>query len=153
MILDSRQPFDVTEDALRELHDAELTGVFQRTVLPALSQESRRKVNSDFSPASSWASRGVMLGLAATLLMAIGVWTTMFGYQISRLRQDAATPGGEVVASNSAPTSEIDQFERCLAGPGGSKTGACASFDYDRNGRVDLHDFSARQRATLLASN
>jgi len=153
MTVNPRHSNDAIEDALFELHEAELAGVFQLTSIPRKASQTLGRRTSEFRPASSWASRGVLLGLAASLLMAIGVWTTMFGYQISRLRQQAARPIGEVVASSFNARSEIGRFGECLAGPGGSKNGGCSSFDYDRNGRVDLHDFGARQRATLLASN
>ena len=154
-MIEPRQPVDTIEEALHELQQGERAGVFRRTATPqAMAHFSRSvDVGSPFRPANSWPVRGVRLALAASLFLAVGVWTTMFGFQLSRLREQARIGGSEVVASSEKQSSEMGQFEKCLGGPSASNISVCSSFDYDRNGRVDLHDFSARQRATLLASN
>lgn len=137
---------DPIESGLRELREAESAGVFRRSrlVLQRLQEDT-----AVFRPAGSWAPRGLWYALAASLIMAIGVWTAMFAHQISTLRTQAQRSNMSI-ASKSDDEAE---FRRCLAGPSGARMGVCAGYDYDGDGDVDLHDFSARQLGVLRASN
>lgn len=134
--------FDPVELALRELAEAEQSRLFARTVIP---DDSVQPVAPAFFLASPMARRWVK-AVAAVVVLAVGVWTAMFTFQLGRLRERTQTLAGTDIA---APLLVVRSFTSCLAGPkGGAASGECVEQDRNADGHIDLRDFSA----LLLAS-
>ena len=127
------------ESALLELGDAERASVFSRTPvsaeeLIAQSQANRPMVFSRHTVA--WLS-----SVAAVVLLAAGVWTVMFKYQLDHLRSSAGMVEGP--ASDAGGHDPCDgNFLNCFSGPESVVLAMrCDLHDYDADGDVDLADF------------
>jgi len=137
-MVDDRQQLDPIEQGLAEFVEAQQAGVFRRTPLDAgqclLADETRRPVDV----------RRLMVRLipvAAVLVLAVTVWTTMFAMQLSEIRENKQ----QLAARQAEPG---PSFATCMNGPSGDGLpGQCGDLDRDTNGQIDLRDYSAFQLA------
>jgi len=135
---DPRQ-FDPLESAMLELSAAEGTRVFDKTRLDAdalLHAEERGHVFRLWS-AQRWAA------VAAGIVLAFGVWGTMFAYKIHDLR--GARPALGVVDRTGNADCLDCNFFGCFTGPTERIAVKCLNHDYDADGDVDLADFRQLQ--------
>lgn len=117
------------ECRLGELNEAERAGVFR-----ASRVDPRQLMRAGGSVRSS--SLRYAAAAALFLVVTSGVWTAMFQWNLSSLRQDRG--------SNQLATIAIGD---CLAGPRGNLPSACNTYDLDSDGDVDLADLSSFQTA------
>jgi hypothetical protein len=138
---------DPVERLLVELREAEQAGVFRRTRSDA-GWFSEQLVGA-MPSRSVWKNARVMSAIAAVFALAVGVWSTMFYWQIGGLRERVRAGLEQSTASATKPSDlSVAEFVGCLSGPGGSGlSDDCRQHDRDRNGRIDLREVSALQLA------
>ncbi len=140
--MDNEKQLDPIEASLRELGLAEEAGLFQPTRVDAgrCVRVSREEVARGRRTARLWLS-----AVAATIVLALGVWTWLFSVEISAVRDRAMLAGREAV------TSPADCRDRsilaCVTGPSQLALAGCAAHDYDTDGDVDMADFRTYQLA------
>ena len=133
------------ESALLELGDAERASVFARTSASAEELIAQRPLM-----AQSQANRPLVLrrhtvawlsSVAAVVVLAAGVWSVMFKYQLDHLRSSAGMVEGP--ASDAGSHDPCDgNFLNCFSGPESVVLAMrCDLHDYDADGDVDLADF------------
>ena len=135
---DDRRQLDPIEEGLAEMAQAQRAGVFGRTPVDLaqclLADEPAAPVNV----------RGLMIRLmpvAAVLLLAFTVWTTMFAMQLSEIREKKQLLAARQVAPDTS-------YAACMNGPtGDGLSDQCGQLDRDTNGLIDLRDFGAYQLA------
>ncbi len=133
-----RRHLDPIEDGLAELAEAQRAGVFGRTPIDAgqclLADEPRAPVNVRRLMAR-------LMPVAAVLVLAVTVWTTMFALQLSEIRENKQM----LAAGQAKPDTS---FATCMNGPSGDGlSGQCGELDRDTNGQIDLRDFGSYQLA------
>jgi len=131
------------ESALLELDQAERASVFARTPVPA-----EELIASSHTNQPVVLSRHTLLWLssvAAVVLLAAGVWTVMFKYQLDDLRSSARMVDDS--ASDAGGDDPCDgNFLNCFSGPESVVLAMrCDLHDYDADGDVDLADFRSYQ--------
>lgn len=131
---DPRQ-FDPLENAMLELRAAEKLRVFDKTRLDAEGLLHAAEGGHIFRlwSAQRWAA------VAAGIVLAFGVWGTMFAYKINDLRGARSTHG---VVNGTDTADCVDcNFFGCFTGPTERIAVKCLNHDYDADGDVDLADF------------
>jgi len=143
---DDRRDIDPIEQALRELDEAKRSGLFTRTKVTApMVQPIAPTLFLAMPSARRW-----MTAVAAVVVLALGVWTVMFGFQLSELRQRVQLASATGAA---APLQVVRSFSTCLAGPEGEAAdGECREQDRNADGHVDLRDYSAFLLASAASS-
>lgn len=119
---------------LSDLEAAHRAGVFSRTpqaVIQPLVTDSAPSRFFVLSP--RWA-------IAATLLIAAGVWTMMFRTTLSRVQERSRS------AQLASAVDLQSALASCVGGPKGDLNDYCGRVDFDRDGDVDLSDFGTYQR-------
>lgn len=129
------------DQLLDDLAAAESAGVFAGTAQPKLSQaltgSSTRVRIFGVSP---------KFALAATFLMAVGVWSFMFQTKLSDLKD-------RVRLAQLAQNIDIQSaLATCFGGPSGTLSLPCQQADLDHDGDVDLGDYSSFQRDPAAVS-
>lgn len=133
---------DPVEDALLAHDDADRAGVFRVT-----------PVNADDlfgGPVVVRSPRLVFragVAVAATIVLAVGVWSWLFQMELSRLRSAAITGNSVALQSDALPVRCDACISECVTGPVPNKPADCDRYDYDADGDVDLADFSRYQLA------
>ena len=133
------------ESALRELDDAERASVFARTPVSAEELIAQcQLIAPSHTNQPMVLSRHTLLWLssvAAVVLLAAGVWTVMFKYQLDDLRSSARMVDDS--ASDAGGNDPCDgNFLNCFSGPESVVLAMrCDLHDYDADGDVDLADF------------
>ena len=128
------------ETLLSDLDAAERAGVFRQTPLAELVETTRARQSRFYLVSPKWA-------VAAALVMAAGVWTYMFRSNIDDARMKAREV--RMAAAMNLQTTMVF----CTAGPDEALGGACGRVDFDRDGDVDLSDFSKYQREVVASSH
>ncbi len=121
------------ESLMSDLAAAERAGVFAKTPQPFISSSVTKSETAKFfwiSP--KWA-------IAAALVMAAGVWTTMFTTKLSDLHNRART--AQIIRAIDLQSA----LASCVGGPSGTLNQACGQVDFDGDGDVDLRDVSSNQ--------
>lgn len=131
------------ESALLELGVAERASVFARTPVSAEELIAQAHANRPFV-----LSRHQLIWLssvAAVVLLAVGVGTVMFKYQLDQIRSSAGIVDGS--ASGAGGHDPCDgNFLNCFSGPESLVLAMrCDLHDYDADGDVDLADFRSYQ--------
>ena len=131
------------ESALLELDQAERASVFARTPVSAEELIAQCQANRPMvlrRHTLAWLSSA-----AAVVLLAAGVWTVMFKYQLDHLRSSAGIVEGP--ASGAGGNDPCDgNFLNCFSGPESVVLAMrCDLHDYDSDGDVDLADFRSYQ--------
>lgn len=134
---------DGVEAALLELHQAEELGVMRRSpVDPAALMSST-------SPLSYRRMTWLLLPVAASVLLAVGVGARMFRTEVNEIRGRAEL----MLAQRDEDRDPCDgSFLHCFTGPRSDIAPKCSSYDYDKDGDIDLADFSAFQLACIKPS-
>jgi hypothetical protein len=128
------------ETLLGDLEDAQRAGVFSRTPPHALNAALPSQRTRFYLVSPKWA-------VAATLILTAGVWSMMFRTKVSEVRDQARSARMAVALDLQT------QLASCTAGPIGAMSGSCARVDFDRDGDVDLLDYSRYQREFIAAAN
>ena len=119
---------------LGDLEAANRAGVFARTPQVQIQSAVTDSGASRFFVISpSWA-------IAATLMIAGGVWTMMFRTNLSNVQERSRS---------ARRTTAIDlqsALASCVGGPRVDLNDYCGRVDFDRDGDVDLSDFGTYQR-------
>lgn len=128
---DQIQP-DPMEVALGRLEAAEQAGVFHKTDVDAA-----RLLRSDNHVTQIDFARRVkrILPFAAAAMLVAGVWGTMWNTELGRLRTQKLA-----MMENDCDGS----FLKCFQGLRNSES-VCRTYDYDRDGDVDLADYGTYQ--------
>lgn len=145
MVTKENEHLEPIESALLELGEAERASVFVRTPVTAEELIAQGQLI-----AQSHSNRPIVLtrrklawlsSVAAVVLLAAGVWTVMFKYQLDDLRSSAGMV--EDPASDAAGDDPCDgNFLNCFSGPESVVLAMrCDVHDYDADGDVDLADF------------
>lgn len=139
MVTKENEHLEPIESALLELGEAERASVFARTPVTAeelitCSQANRPMVLSRRTLV--WLS-----SVAAVVLLAVGVGSVMFKYQLDHLRGSAGIAEG--LASGAGGNDPCDgNFLNCFSGPEAVVLAMrCDVHDYDSDGDIDLADF------------
>jgi hypothetical protein len=138
MVNDSGQ-FDPLESAMLELRDAEGHGVFESTQVDA---ESLLGAKEDGHIFRLWTVRR-WAAVAAAIVLAFGVWGTMFAVKIGEMQSKRPTAGIVDVTDNAGCVN--CNFFGCFTGPAERIATKCLDHDYDADGDVDLADFREYQ--------
>ncbi len=129
------------DSLLSDLEAANRAGVFSRTPQAVIQPMVTDSAASRFFVLSPrWA-------IAATLLIAAGVWIMMFRTNLSEL-QDRS----RLVQLASAVDLQ-SALASCVGGPKGALNDYCGRVDFDRDGDVDLSDFGTYQRDLATSPN
>jgi len=125
------------EKALAELERLERAGVFRPTPV-----DLQAVLDTGRDPRTPWIYKHRVSVVAASVVLAAGVWVTMFATQLgdlhrAKLAQDSRSTGALAAAT----------IQSCVAGPQRSLSRACKSFDTDTDGDVDLADIRSFQIA------
>ncbi|MCH8147676.1 MAG: hypothetical protein IH987_06725 [Planctomycetes bacterium] len=131
------------ESALLELDQAERATVFART--PVSAEELIAPSHANQPMVLSRHTLVWLSSVAAVVLLAAGVWTVMFRYQLDHLRSSAGMVDSS--ASGAAGDDPCDgNFLNCFSGPESVVLAMrCDLHDYDADGDVDLADFRSYQ--------
>ncbi len=132
---------DGVESMLLELDAVEQAGVFQRTAIDAVG------LVSEPVPVNQSSRLRILLRLApvaATVALAVGVWSLQSNDGINSTAQPGSGSGSMASASFASCG---DGFLGCFTGPTDGVPADCQSHDYDSDGDVDLADFSTYQLA------
>ena len=143
MVTKENEHLEPIESALLELDDAERASVFSRTAVTAEELIAQSHANQPMVLSRhtvAWLS-----SVAAVVLLAAGVWTVMFKYQLDDLRSSARMVDSS--ASDAAGHDPCDgNFLNCFSGPESVVLAMrCDLHDYDADGDVDLADFRSYQ--------
>lgn len=125
------------ESALSELVDVEGSHVFDRTRVDteALVVAPRGPQTIVFKPTGLR-----LVGVAAVVVMALGVWTMMFRMEIGDIRSSKEAGSNSLAAMSS--------LADCLSGPGQAVVKSkCTQQDRYADGRVDMRDYQTYQSA------
>ncbi len=144
MAHDNRK-LDRLESALNDLAEAEAAGVFRRTTTDQKWLTSPGRVPAA-EPQPFWSHmtrRMRWVGVAAAVVMAVGVWSWMFRAQLGEIRDGPHRTG---LMTDTVPPDSA-RFLRCLSGPQGPDRAICQSSDLDADGDVDLADLRVYQVA------
>ncbi|MCH8241225.1 MAG: hypothetical protein IH897_01285 [Planctomycetes bacterium] len=127
------------ESALLELDHAERASVFSRT--PVSAEELIAPSHTNQPMVLSRHTLVWLSSVAAVVVLAAGVWTVMFKYQLDHLRSSAGMVEGP--ASDAGGHDPCDgNFLNCFSGPESVVLAMrCDLHDYDADGDVDLADF------------
>lgn len=137
-----REQLDATEQALAELREAELAGVFQPTRVKA-GEVLRAGMPSQAMGLRRLSVR--LVAVAAVLMLAVTVWTGMFQREFANLREQK----NALVAAVSPVGAGSMSFADCMSGPSVTLTSsACSLHDHNGDGVVDLRDYSTLQLAS-----
>lgn len=123
---------DPMEAALGRLETAERAGVFHRTDVDVATL--LRSAN-DLAPISFARRIKRVLPFAAAAVLVAGVWGTMWDTELNRLRTQKLA-----MVENDCDGS----FLTCFQGLRSSQS-VCRTYDYDRDGDVDLADYGTYQ--------
>lgn len=122
------------DSLLSDFEAANRAGVFAQTPQPILKP----------SVTDSSASRIFLLSprwtIAATILLAAGVWTMMFRTNLSDLQSRSR------MDQMAAAIDLQSALASCFGGPSGALSELCRHVDFDGDGDVDLGDFGTYQR-------
>ena len=131
------------ESALLELGDAERASVFSRT--PVSAEKLIAQSHTNQPVVLSRRTLVWLSSLAAVVLLAVGVGSIMFKYQLDHLRGSAGMVEGP--ASGAGGNDPCDgNFLNCFSGPESVVLAMrCGVHDYDADGDVDLADFRSYQ--------
>jgi hypothetical protein len=138
VVLKENEHLEPIESALLELGDAERASVFSRT---PVSAEELIAHSLTHQPMVLKRSTIIWLSsVAAAVLLAVGVGSVMFKYQLDHLRSSTGIVDGSTSGADGDPCD--GNFLNCFSGP---ETGAlamrCDVHDYDADGDIDLADF------------
>ncbi len=125
------------EQALAELEQATRAGAFRPTPL-----DIKALLNGASEAETPWIIRYRKTVAAAAVVFATGVWGAMFAMQIGDVQRVKLASSNQPAGVYAAVA-----FQNCVAGPKGSLTAACKTFDVDTDGDVDLADISSIQLA------
>ncbi len=124
------------EQALAELQRADRAGTFRPTPL-----DTKALIDGASESEMPWIIRYRKVAVAASVLLAAGVWASMFAMQLGDVHRiklaNSKQPAGVYAAAS---------LQQCMTGPNGTLLAACKGFDVDSNGHLDLADFSTYQR-------
>ena len=140
---ESSEHLDPIERLIAQADQAERAGVFRPSRIDTVALV-RSPGDGQVPFFVSWRRFG--MPMAACFVLAIGVWAGLFNRELSNIadRQQFAD-------NTSGAQTSPEGFLRCLDGPAAGAGGACASYDFDSDGDVDLLDFSSFQTAYALA--
>lgn len=133
---DDQLHYDSFETTLIRVEAAEKARVFSPTPIDpvALLRTPKTMTGIRFARQLKFA-----LPFAAAAMLVMGVWGAMWNSQLGRLRDH------KVVLTYSVVENDCDgSFLKCFNGLDHAKT-ACRTFDYDRDGDVDLADYRTYQ--------
>lgn len=131
MLNDQFQP-DQFESALRRVEAAEKADVFGRSPVDA---DALLRSASSMAPMSFTHRMMRIVPFAAAAMLVVGVWGTMWNTQLGKLRSQKLA----------MVESDCDgSFLKCFQGPS-QQNAICGTYDYDRDGDIDLADFGTYQ--------
>lgn len=124
---------DPFESALRRVEAAEKADVFRRSPVDA---DALLRGASSLSPLSFTRRAKRIVPFAAAAMLVVGVWGTMWNTQLGKLRSQKLA----------MVESDCDgSFLKCFQGPS-NQNAICGTYDYDRDGDIDLADFGTYQK-------
>lgn len=125
------------EQALADLERADRAGTFRPTPL-----DTKALLDTTHDPKTPWIFRYRKVAVAATILLATGVWVTMFAMQIGDVQSVKLTHAKQQTEMLAAIS-----IQECIAGPQYALSSVCKAYDVDADGDVDLADISSFQLA------
>lgn len=127
---------DAFEVVLARVEAAHRAGVFNTTPIDAtaLLRQSNHMGSIGFVRTMKR-----VIPFAAAAILVVGVWGTMWSTQLGKIR------GQKLALVNGAMENDCDgSFLKCFQGPRSTEV-ICRTYDYDRDGDVDLADFGTYQ--------
>jgi len=133
---------DPIERALLAHEAAEREGVFRATPV-----DVRAFVAPGARAGAPFPMVRAGVAVAATVVMAVGVWSWLFRTELDHLRSSSSQGTTVAMRSNEAQERCDACIADCVTGPKPDQPVDCDRYDYDADGDVDLADFGRYQLA------